>query len=126
MTDRPFPDIADHAAPARWLAACPVHAATPLRLLPDLAAELGWAALHVKDEAGRMGLGSFKALGGAYAVLHLLTDRLRPLMGREPVPDDLRGPVSREVAAGMTVCCASAGNHGLSVAAGAVPRCTVA
>ena len=44
------------------------YAVTPLHSLPALAQALGVAAVHYKDEGGRFGLGSFKALGGAYAV----------------------------------------------------------
>ena len=100
------------------------YRATPLHRLTGLAQELGIATLWLKDESGRFGLGSFKALGGAYAVVHLL---------RERVGDDVS---IADVAAGraavrvsdMTACCASDGNHGLAVAwvarrAGA--RCTV-
>ena len=50
----------------------PGHAETPLHRLPGLAARLGVAALHYKDEGSRFGLQSFKALGGAYAVFRLL------------------------------------------------------
>ena len=46
--------------------------ATPLWPLPSLAAELGVASVHIKDEGQRLGLGSFKALGGAYAVVKLV------------------------------------------------------
>ena len=114
MTDTA--DIADAGEPARWLAACPVHAATPMRSLDALARELGWASLHAKDESGRMGLGSFKALGGAYAVMTLVRERLL-LMGCDA--DEAALVASHRPDLGLTVCCASAGNHGLSVAAGA-------
>jgi hypothetical protein len=50
-------------------------AATPLLALPALAAELGVGALHLKDEGRRLDLGSFKALGGAYAVMRLSSKR---------------------------------------------------
>jgi len=40
---------------------------TPLRRFHDAAAEAGLADIFYKDESGRFGLGSFKALGGAYA-----------------------------------------------------------
>ena len=43
---------------------------------PPLAAQAGVAAVRLKDEAGRFGLGSFKALGGAYAVAQLLAAEL--------------------------------------------------
>ncbi|MBB4313176.1 diaminopropionate ammonia-lyase [Roseospira marina] len=74
------------------------YAPTPLRRLDGLAAAAGLAALYLKDESTRLGLGSFKALGGAYAVERL---------------------VGRRGAEGLTVCCATDGNHGRSVAWGA-------
>lgn len=80
------------------------YAPTPLRAFPAIAAGAGIGALHIKDEAGRFGLGSFKALGGAYAVQQVLAnERAR-----------------RGVAAGdITVTSATDGNHGRSVAWGA-------
>ncbi len=42
---------------------------TPLHSLPALAAELGVGAIHIKDEGFRLGLGSFKALGGGDVTL---------------------------------------------------------
>lgn len=74
------------------------YAPTPLVSLPGLARRLGIAALAWKDESGRFGLGSFKALGGAYAVLR-----------------QVRAAAPRQI----TVCCATDGNHGRSVAWGA-------
>ena len=44
---------------------------TPLHDLPEIAARLGVARVVFKDESARFGLGSFKALGGAYAVARL-------------------------------------------------------
>ena len=58
------------------ITAWPGYAPTPLRDLPAIAAAAGLGALRLKDEAGRFGLGSFKALGGAYAVAELLADEL--------------------------------------------------
>ncbi|MFG1703237.1 pyridoxal-phosphate dependent enzyme [Nonomuraea sp. M3C6] len=85
----------EHARQARaHFAGHPAYRPTPLHTLPGLA---GTRAVYVKDESGRMGLGSFKALGGAYAV-HLLAER---------------------ESGGPPFVCASAGNHGLSVASGA-------
>lgn len=98
-------------APVRaLLTECPAHAPTPLLSRPDLAQDFGVAALHLKDERPRMGLGSFKALGGAYAVACLVRDH---------APGGLTSPTSMEAASAIRVICASAGNHGLSVAAGA-------
>jgi diaminopropionate ammonia-lyase len=45
----------------------PGYAPTPLRDLPNLARAARIASVQLKDEAGRFGLGSFKALGGPYA-----------------------------------------------------------
>ncbi|WP_043628294.1 pyridoxal-phosphate dependent enzyme [Nonomuraea candida] len=86
---------AGHARQARArFARHPRYRPTPVHVVEGLA---GTRAAYVKDESGRMGLGSFKALGGAYAV-HLLAER------------DPGGP---------PFVCASAGNHGISVASGA-------
>lgn len=75
----------------RW----PDYEVTPLRSLPGLAAQLTVGDVLYKDESGRLGRGSFKALGGAYAAML----RLRGHEGADP-----------------TLCCATDGNHGLSVA----------
>lgn len=97
--------LAEAGDVAALLQRCPAHAATPLRPAPDLAAELGIAALWLKDERARMGLGSFKALGAAHAIA-----REAAATGAEDLRHALRGRV---------YVTASAGNHGLSVAAGA-------
>jgi len=94
----------------------PRHAATPLAALPALAAGLGIASLHVKDEAGRHGLGSFKALGGGHAVLRLVLEAAGRGLGGGALSDE---PALRVVARGMTFACATDGNHGRSVAAAA-------
>ena len=47
------------------------YAPTPLHDLPEIAKRLGVARVVFKDESARFGLGSFKALGGAYAVAYL-------------------------------------------------------
>ena len=102
---------ASAARPMALLGQCPAYKATPLCDMGRLAAALGVGSLRVKDETGRMGLGSFKALGGAYAIAQMIADAAGT--------DDLRGERARAAAAGMTFITASAGNHGLSVAAGA-------
>lgn len=97
----------------------PGYAPTPLRRLPHLAQELGLAALDYKDEGGRFGLGSFKALGGAYAVARLLRRQLTEMLGHEVTLADVTQHVYAAQAAKLTVCCATDGNHGRSVAWGA-------
>lgn len=98
---------------------CPVARPTALHALPGLAHRCSVGHLFVKDESTRLGLGSFKALGGAYAVLQILLDEAsrrleRPVEGREVLSPEIRA-----IAAEMTVACATDGNHGRSVAAGA-------
>jgi diaminopropionate ammonia-lyase len=82
------------AAIAAWSG----YAPTPLRDLAAIADALDLGQVLYKDEGHRFGLKSFKALGGAYAV-----DRLVAVRGT----------------AGLTVACATDGNHGRSVAWGA-------
>ncbi|WP_422378549.1 pyridoxal-phosphate dependent enzyme [Roseibium sp.] len=82
---------------------------TPLLDLPELATACGIGALHVKDERGRMGLGSFKALGAAYAIAKRAGQKLK----------DGSASSYETALEGTTFVCASAGNHGLSLAAGA-------
>jgi diaminopropionate ammonia-lyase len=95
------------------------HAITPLRALPALARELGVGAIYVKDEGLRLGLGSFKALGGSYAVIRLVLDAASEHLGRAVDVASLQTPDVRAIAADMTFACATDGNHGRSVAQGA-------
>jgi diaminopropionate ammonia-lyase len=74
------------------------YAPTPLRSLPSIAAACSVAEVLYKDEGHRFALKSFKALGGAYAVERL---------------------VAEHRADGLTVTCATDGNHGRAVAWGA-------
>lgn len=97
----------------------PGYAVTPLHSLPALAQALGVAGVYYKDEGSRFGLGSFKALGGAYAVARLLCRELGARLGRTLSTQDLRTPDLRALCAGITVTCATDGNHGRSVAWGA-------
>lgn len=98
----------------------PGYAVTPLRALAGLAGDAGVASIHYKDEGSRFGLGSFKALGGAYAVARLLCRELRQRLGRSVSHADLQSdPALRQACADITVTCATDGNHGRSVAWGA-------
>lgn len=88
----PVEMLADAATAIRcW----PEYAPTPLHRLHALAKELEIAEVAFKDEGDRFGLGSFKALGGAYAVERLAAE------------------------GASTVATATDGNHGRAVAWGA-------
>ena len=100
-----YPKSDAHAVGA-LLALCPAHEPTPLIASAVLAGKAGVARLCIKDERGRMGLGSFKALGAAYVIAHHAESARQG--------DDWAHALS-----GRTYVTASAGNHGLSVAAGA-------
>lgn len=92
---------------------------TPLVALPEIADAIGIRSLTIKDEGHRLGQGSFKSLGGAYAVMVLFRRLLEKHLGQEVRVAQLVSPVAREFARTVTVCCATDGNHGKSVAAGA-------
>lgn len=94
------------------------YAPTPLVALPDLARDSGVASIHYKQESGRFGLGSFKALGGAYAVLRLLTRLVSDHEGGAVPAAEIKAGQHNDFIAGITVCCATDGNHGRSVAWG--------
>ncbi|MGA9868295.1 MAG: diaminopropionate ammonia-lyase [Acetobacteraceae bacterium] len=114
----PFIGAGAEREPLRLLAACPPYHPTPLHRLPGLAARLGIGALMVKDETARLGLGSFKALGGVYAVATLFAEHAERTLG-PLAPADYVSPRVKSVAGDLTACCASDGNHGRAVAAGA-------
>ncbi len=90
---------------------------TPLLELGGLARRLGVRSLWYKDESTRLGLGSFKALGGIYGVFRALRDAAGGDLALRDVPGG--DPALREAVAGLTVTCASVGNHGRAVARGA-------
>ena len=96
----------------RW----PGYAPTPLRTLGKLAASLGLQEILYKDEASRFALGSFKALGGGYAAARELQRRLRATFGVDAVLSDIHSGKYAAELKSYTLCCATDGNHGLSVA----------
>lgn len=95
------------------------YAPTPLVNLPGLAAELSLAAVRYKHEGPRFGLGSFKALGGAYAVLRVLQREISKEVGHDVSLAEAAGKRHAAIAARTTVISATDGNHGRSVAWGA-------
>lgn len=107
-----------HAARAeigKW----PTFAVTPLRGLSALARHAGVAGIRYKDESTRLGLGSFKALGGAYAVARLLQRIIERQTGRAVGISELTSGRYRSITESITVVSATDGNHGRSVAWGA-------
>jgi len=110
------------AAALAEISSWPGYARTPLTTLPGLASALGLAQLHYKDERGRFGLRSFKALGGAYAVSNVLRRKVAAANGlalESITSADLLSGAHKGLIRGETVTCATDGNHGRSVAWGA-------
>ena len=70
---------------------------TPLVDLPGAARAHGIGSLRIKDEAGRLGLGSFKALGGAFALAQLVREAAALRLGRPVAFDELDRPEVRDV-----------------------------
>jgi diaminopropionate ammonia-lyase len=84
----------------------PNYTATPLLNLPGIADAARVGRVWLKDESPRFGLGSFKALGGAYAVGWFAARRME-------------ARTSRNGKNLQTFTCATDGNHGRAVAWGA-------
>lgn len=118
-----FPDLPENLPgfdpdPARPLAlfqAQGLDQPTPFALvnLPD------GTPLWLKDESQRMGLGAFKALGAPYAVARLIAHHWAAAGRGRLSPDRMTDADVRDFAANLTFVAASAGNHGMGVAAGA-------
>ena len=86
----------------------PNYEPTKLRNLNHIADFCGVKSVLYKDESTRFGLGSFKALGGSYAIMNLTEDC--KAKGQDPSE--------------ITVATATDGNHGRSVSWGAkLARC---
>jgi diaminopropionate ammonia-lyase len=103
----------------REITAWPGYRLTRLRRLTRLAAAAGIGEILYKDEAERFGIGSFKALGGAYAVFRVLQEEIGRLAGRIVTSRDLLSGRHADLTSDITVTAATDGNHGRSVAWGA-------
>ena len=97
--------------PESLLALWPHYQPTPLILLPELASSLGLGTLTIKNE-GKRPLGSFKSLGGMYAGLRALARHA----GIDTIAELVKSAPHADL---PPLVCASDGNHGLAVAAGA-------
>ena len=103
--------IDDHSGVIKLLNYCPIAKKTPLDAKPKLTETLKLKSLAFKDERGRMKLGSFKALGAAYVIAKAAYKK---------IGNNIKIPgKASDALNGETFVTASAGNHGLSVAAGA-------
>jgi diaminopropionate ammonia-lyase len=111
--------LAAFADAKREITSWPGYRPTPLHCLSKLAGASKVRNIHYKDEAERFGLGSFKALGGAYAVFKLLRQTIRERKGVTASSGNLTSGKYADLTKVITVTCATDGNHGRSVAWGA-------
>ena len=95
------------------------YAPTPLHDLKELAASLNLESILYKDEGPRFGLGSFKALGGAYAAARVLQREVSRRSGQNVTLEDIKNGNYADVVSTLTLVTATDGNHGRSVAWGA-------
>ncbi len=113
-------NIENHRIARAEIESWPGYQVTPFVKLAGLAKQVGLEQIFYKDEGGRFGLGSFKALGGAYAVFRLLSAAVKDKLGLVQVSAaDLVAGRYADITQNITVTCATDGNHGRSVAWGA-------
>lgn len=94
----------------------PGYKISPLKGLDRLANMLGLGGIWVKDESNRIGLNSFKVLGGSYAIYRFIRDYLK-LSDDQPLSfSELSSPELQKKVAGLTFATATDGNHGRGVA----------
>ena len=108
------------ASASAQMQAWPGYQSTPLRALPGMARAAGVGEILYKDESGRFGLGSFKALGGAYAVYrYLVRELVAHGIQAQLSATELMAGKHEKILSTLTVAGATDGNHGRSVAWGA-------
>jgi diaminopropionate ammonia-lyase len=118
--ERAILSLARHSQVRGEIESWPGYRPTPLRPLHGLAGRAGLGAIYYKDESGRFGLKSFKALGGAYGVQSVLAREVSRRTGGDEVSGrDFISSHYTDVVSILVVTCATAGNHGRSVAWGA-------
>lgn len=93
----------------------PGYVPTPLVDLKGLAARLGLASFHVKDESFRFGLNAFKGLGGSFCMARVLGDRLGIPM-EEMTFARLQDPSIHARIKDLCFVTATDGNHGRGIA----------
>ena len=93
----------------------PGYRVSPLKSLPKLANMLGLGGIWVKDESDRLHLGSFKVLGGSYAIYQTVRELLG-ITDRELSFEELTSEETRKKLGDMTFAAATDGNHGRGIA----------
>ena len=103
----------DDTLPRKIFELCPKKDDVNVLDLKELSEGMGIGSLFAIDESNRSGLGSFKALGAVYTIAKIAIGE----QFHEGIRNLQEDAITR--LNGVTFATASAGNHGLSVAAGA-------
>ncbi len=95
----------------------PGYAPTPIHSLDSVADDVGVSALCYKDEGLRFEVKSFKPFGGGYAVARILARAVTEGSDADAVTSkEILSGRHRELLDGVTVSCATDGNHGRAIA----------
>jgi diaminopropionate ammonia-lyase len=108
-----FPQGISQAA-RRFHRQIPGYAMTPLKSLSRLADFLGVGHIWVKDEAQRLDLGSFKVLGGSFAIYRFIQEKLN--LAEELTYARLTSAEIHDKLGELVFAAATDGNHGRGVA----------
>ncbi len=103
----------------RQIKSWPGYAPTPMHQLANLAEATGVGTILYKDESHRLGLQSFKALGGPYAVEQLLLQEISKHLQTTVSYESLVNGDHHSICRDITLITATDGNHGCAVAWGA-------
>ncbi|MCH3917334.1 MAG: diaminopropionate ammonia-lyase [Spirochaetia bacterium] len=93
----------------------PDYSMTRLAALPNLSRMLQVEGIYVKDEGQRMGLNSFKVMGGSFALFRYLQRKLG-LTDDELSFNILTSPKTKKKLGTITFASATDGNHGKGIA----------
>ena len=99
--------------PLKFFSLCPKRDEVNLLYLNHISNEIGINSLVAINESKRLGLGSFKALGAVYAIAKIGLGNFINKDNKNLLLE------AKEKLKGLIFSTASAGNHGLSLAAGA-------
>lgn len=109
------PKLKDDHKVANFFNSVPFYKPTELKVMKNLAQELGVKEIAVKDESSRFGINSFKGAGGLYAMGCAIAEKAGLDLATLTF-DQLMTPEVKKVAESITFYTATDGNHGRGIA----------